>query len=188
MSSPSDQLKFQLDSMHDLVAGVKPDQWTNTTPCDGWAVRDVVNHLALGGTMFAASFRGDTMEIDPENPEPDILGENPLAVIDAVRADLVQSMDSPGAMDRDAVLPFATLPAQVAVDIARFDVLVHLYDIAVSTGQPFDPPADVCDNGRQTAEMIVPGLRDGKSFGDENSAPAGATPIQQLAAFSGRKL
>jgi hypothetical protein len=55
-----------------------------------------------------------------------------------------------------------------------------------ATGQSFDPPDDVVAGGRATADTIVGGLRDGDTFTDEVEPPAGASPIDQLAAFCGR--
>ena len=94
-------------------------------------------------------------------------------------ADFQASAKAPGAMERDVVLPFATLPAQVALDVAKFDLLVHGWDLASATGQTFDPPADVVAKAHATAEMIVGGARDGDTFKDAVDAPAGASPIDE---------
>ena len=116
MASPSDQIRYQTDTMRSLVAGVKPDQWSNPTPCEEWTVRDVVNHLVGGGTMLAASFRGEKLDIDPELGMPDMLGDDPFAALDGALGAFESAVAEPGAMDRDVVLPFATLPAAVALE------------------------------------------------------------------------
>ena len=188
MSSPSEQLEFQSDTLRDLMAGVKSDQWDESTPCAKWTVRDLAAHLVGGGTVFAASFRGETIAAGEDGEMPDLLGDDPAAALGRVLADFESSADSPGAMEREVTLPFATLPAQVALDIAKFDLLMHAWDLARATGQPFDPPADVVVEARQTAEMIVDGLRDGDTFGNAIQAPANASPIDQLAAFTGRSI
>ncbi|HEU5301646.1 MAG TPA: TIGR03086 family metal-binding protein, partial [Acidimicrobiia bacterium] len=143
MTAPSEQLEYQGQVLQQLVAGVKADQWDNPTPCAKWSVKDLVGHVVGGGTMFAASFRGDT----PQEGDPsDLLGDDPAGAVAKVFADFASAADSDGAMDRDIVLPFATLPAQVALDVAKFDLLVHAWDLAHSTGQSFDPPAEVVEN------------------------------------------
>jgi uncharacterized protein (TIGR03086 family) len=187
MASPSEQLDYQGNALQELLGGVKADQWSDPTPCAKWTVRDLANHLVGGGTMFAASFRGEAVEM-PEGDMPDMLGDDPAAAFGKVMADFRASADSPGAMDREVVLPFATLPAQVALDIAKFDLLVHAWDLARATGQSFDPPDDVVAGGRAVADTIVGGLRDGDTFADEVEPPAGATAMDQLAAFCGRKI
>jgi len=188
MASPSEQLQFQSSALQQLMDGVKSDQWDNPTPCAKWTVRELAAHLVGGGTMFAASFRGEAAQDGGDGETPDVLGDDPAAAWRRVIADFQSSADAPGAMERDVTLPFATLPAQVALDIAKFDLLVHAWDLARSTDQPFDPPADVVANGRATAETIVGGLRDGDTFGDAIDAPADASPIDQLAAFCGRSV
>ena len=185
MAAPSEQLQYQSSALGQLIEGVKPDQWDNPTACEKWTVRDLAAHMVGGGTMFAASFRGEAAE---EYDGVDVLGDDPAAAWARVIADFEASADAPGAMERDVVLPFATLPAQVALDVAKFDLLVHGWDIARATGQSFDPPADVVANGQATAEMIVGGARDGDTFKDAVDAPAGASPIDQLAAFCGRSV
>lgn len=185
MSSPADQLDYQAQALHDLLAGVQADQWDARTPCANWTVRDLSNHLVGGGTMFAASFRGETVEMDESNL-PDLLGDDPTAAWDQVVSDFRAAVSAPGAMDREVVLPFATLPAQVALDIATFDLLVHAWDLAQATGQSFDPPAQVVADARAVAGTIVDGLRDGDTFKDATSVPGSASPIDELAAFTGR--
>jgi len=188
MSSPSDQLQFQTTTLRTLVAGVKPDQWDNATPCDKWTVRDVVNHIVGGGQMFAASFAGNTVEV-PDGEMPDMVGDDPLGALDGAIGAFAAAADSPGAMDNMVVLPFATLPAQVALDIAKFDLLVHCYDIASATSQPFEAPAAVLDEGFQTAQMIIsPDMRASGAFGAEVTAPPNATSLQKVLAFSGRSV
>lgn len=186
MPSPSEQLHYQTATLQDLMAGVKGDQWDNPTPCAKWTVRDLAGHLVGGGTMFAASFRGDTVEVDADDETPDLLGDDPAAALAGMIADFEASAGSPGAMERDVVLPFGTLPAQVALDLVKFDLLIHAWDLARATGQPFDPPAEVVDSARQTAEKMIEGMRDGDTFRDATDAPAGASSIDQLAAFTGR--
>jgi uncharacterized protein (TIGR03086 family) len=185
MAAPAGQLNYQAGALHDLIAGVRADQWANPTPCAKWSVHELVNHLVGGGTMFAASFRGDAVELG-ESGMPDMLGDDATAAWDRVIADFEAAVSTPGAMDRDVVLPFATLPAQVALDIATFDLLVHAWDLSRATGQSFEPPDQVVAAGRATAETIVDGLRDGDTFADATDTPAGASPMDQLAAFCGR--
>ena len=181
MAAPSEQLKYQGEALQKLVAGVKPDQWDNPTPCAKWTVRQLANHVVGGGAMFAASFRGETPAGDPP---ADALGGDPAGALAKVFTDFESAADGPGAMDNEIVLPFATLPAQVALDVATFDLLVHAWDIAHATGQSFDPPADVVAGARATAETMVDGLRDGDTFADATEATG--TPMDQLAAFTGR--
>lgn len=185
MASPAEQIQFQTSALRGLIGGVQAGQWDDPTPCAQWTVRDLTNHLLVGGTMFAASFRGETPEIDFAAP-PDLVGDDPTGAWDRLVGEFEAAVSAPGAMDRDVVLPFATLPAQVALDIAAFDLLLHAWDLARATGQSFEPPDDVVARSQAIAEGMLDAMRDGDIFSSATTAPAGASPIDRLAAFSGR--
>jgi hypothetical protein len=60
-----------------------------------------------------------------------------------------------------------------------------LMSLATATGQPYDPPDAVVTEARSFAESVLEPLR-GAVFGDPTDPPDGATPIERLAAFTGR--
>jgi uncharacterized protein (TIGR03086 family) len=187
--APSDELTYQIDTLRTLVAGVKPEQMHNPTPCANWDVRGLVNHFVGGAHMFASAFRGEELHIDPDAPMPDLVGDDPLASLDAALADFNAAVDAPGAMDKVINLPFGEIPGPVVLEILKFDLLVHAWDLSQATGQAFDPPAEFCEQGLQAAQMIIaPEARDGDTFKDEVSASPSASPIEKLVAFTGRSI
>jgi len=45
MTSPTvDQLQAALAHAGDLIADIRPEQWTARTPCEAWDVRELVSH------------------------------------------------------------------------------------------------------------------------------------------------
>jgi uncharacterized protein (TIGR03086 family) len=183
----ADELEYQITTIHDLIANTEPDQFENQTPCAKWTVRDLMNHMVGGGTMFGMALKGETVDMD--GPMPDLLGDDATAAWYKAAQAFCEGADSPGARERMVTLPFATLPGQVVVDIAKFDLLVHAWDLAQSTDQPFDPPADVVEPAMASAQMIIaPPARDGDTFADEVTPPADATELQRLVAFTGRSV
>jgi uncharacterized protein (TIGR03086 family) len=96
-------------------------------------------------------------------------------------------MHSPGALDRTIQAPFGPVPGS---DFARFvvlDGLVHGWDLAVSTGQAYEPPDALVAEVEVFAHQVVDPLRDGDTFGPAVEPPPGAPPIQRLSAFTGRR-
>jgi uncharacterized protein (TIGR03086 family) len=185
---PSAQLDYQRGALRDLVANVQPDQMSLPTPCTDWDVRGLMSHFVGGAGMFAAAFAGESVEIDPDAPMPDLVGSDPLGAFDGALALFTESVDKPGAVDRMVTLPFGTLPGPVVLELLKFDLLVHCWDLATATGQPFDPPADTVEQGLQTAQMMIsPELRKGP-FADEVKVGANAKPIVRLVAFTGRSV
>jgi uncharacterized protein (TIGR03086 family) len=184
---PSEQLEYQKNAIRDLIANTAADQMDAKTPCSKWTARDLINHMVGGGTMFGAALKGDAIEMDFDAPMPDLLGDDPVAAWDGAVQAFTDGVDSPGALERNVTLPFATLPGSVVLELAKFDLLVHAWDLAQATNQKFDPPADVVEPAIGAAQMIIaPEARDGDTFGAEVTPSADATPIQRLVAFTGR--
>ncbi|MDQ1435509.1 MAG: hypothetical protein QOF59_2325 [Actinomycetota bacterium] len=186
--NPSAQLDYQREALRDLVANVKPEQMSSSTPCADWDVRSLMSHFVGGAGMFAAAFSGQELDIDPEAPMPDLVGDDPLGAFDGAIGLFSESVDKPGAIDRMVTLPFGTLPGPMVLELLKFDLLVHCWDLATATGQPFDPPADTVEQSLQTAQMMIsPALRGGP-FADEVTVRGSATPIERLVAFTGRNV
>jgi uncharacterized protein (TIGR03086 family) len=187
--APSEQITYQIQTLRGLIAGTKPEQMSASTPCANWDVRDLVNHFVGGGHMFAAAFRGEEMHIDPDAPMPDLVGDDPVASYDAAIADFCEAVDAPGAMDKIINLPFGQVPGPIVLEILKFDLLVHCWDVSQATGQTFNPPAELSEQGLETAKTIIaPEARDGDTFAAEVTPPSSATPIEKLVAFTGRKI
>ena len=150
-------------------------------------MRDLISHFVGGGHMFAASLRGDP--VDPTAAPADLLGDDYVGAYRASIDDFRSSLSSLTSPEQPAELPFGTLPADIALRIAAADLLVHGWDLATSTGQPFDPPADV------VAEMeafyriaITPDLRASGAFGPAVEPRPDAPALERLVAFAGRAI
>jgi uncharacterized protein (TIGR03086 family) len=186
---PSDQLEYQRETLRGLVANVTPEQLTLSTPCAKWDVRGLINHFVGGSGMFTAAFNGEDLQIDPDAPMPDFVGDDPLGSFDAAIAAFDTAIDQPGAMDRIVNLPFGQMPAPIVLELLKFDLLVHCWDLATATGQVFEPPTDAVEQGLETAKkMIAAELRNGDTFGQEVTVGASAAPIERLVAFTGRRV
>ena len=181
------QLDTELDALRGLVAGIRPDQLTDPTPCAKWTVRDLVNHFVGGGLMFGAAFKGEPMG-DPDGEMPDLVGGDPLGAYDGAMAAFRAGLASPGALDRTITLPFGDIPGSVVVQILLWDLAVHCWDLATATDQPYPltteqvTTADAIARGFLAAEM-----RDGDTFAAEVAVGPDATPVEQLVAFAGRQ-
>jgi uncharacterized protein (TIGR03086 family) len=166
-----------------LVRNTAAAQLTNATPCDKWAVADLINHLVGGGYMFAFSLRGEPIEGDPS---ANLLGDDHVAAFVAAVEEFRQAAAEQRDLSTPTVLPFATLPADVALRLAAGDLLVHSWDLAQATGQAFDPPSDFVAEALDFFEMAIgPEMRDGM-FGPALAIEATATPMDRLLAFAGR--
>jgi len=178
---PRTQLDEIVPLLTGLVTSLDEAQLDAATPCDKFAVRDVLDHMIGGATMFAAAFRGAAASGD--TPTAD------AAAFTAALADLQQAVNSPGALERTVAAPFGDVPGDVFARFVVLDGLVHGWDIATATGQSYDPPAPVVAAVQAFAqEANAPSMREAGMFAPVAAAPAGATPIEQLVAFTGRRV
>jgi uncharacterized protein (TIGR03086 family) len=183
----SDQTRTALSGLATLVHATSASQLDNATPCQKWAVRDLLNHVVGGGYMFATCVAGGT--VDPSNAPGDLLGDDHAAAFDGAVAAFESALAGTGDLSTPVTLPFGTMPADVALRIAAADLLVHSWDLAQATGQPFDPSPDFVASATPFFQQFLqPPMRDGDMFADAVAAPPGATAIEQLVAFSGRQL
>jgi uncharacterized protein (TIGR03086 family) len=167
-----------------IVLQISPHQLGEPTPCMQFTVRGVLEHMIGGATSFAAAFRG--VSAPPADGDGGV-GIDPRVRFGEALTGLAEAMHSPGALDRTIAAPFGDVPGQAFARFVVLDGLVHGWDLAVATGQSYEPPdalvAAVDDFAR---EAIVPAMRDAEMFAAPAEYPADATPIERLVAFTGR--
>lgn len=171
--------------MDGLIEQLTPEHREASTPCKDFTVHDLLNHVAGGAHMVSAIFAGEA----PRGFDVDWMSEagGPVAgwegARDAMRAafsddNLTSPKPGPGGGESPGV-NFASL--MVA------DHLVHAWDLAQAIGTDIAPSdATVSLAAAAMRPLITPERRDGDAFEDEKPAPADATTLQQLIAYSGR--
>ena len=124
-----------------LVDGTSVDDLDKPTPCTEWTVRDLINHVTGGATMFAVSAeQGSVPDEVAAQIMGDNLGDDYKAAFHAATTRALKAYDDPAVLDKIVQLPFGEMPAGVALNIAVFDVATHAADLAQATGQ--SPPDD----------------------------------------------
>jgi uncharacterized protein (TIGR03086 family) len=151
------------------------------TPCRGFTVRGVLEHMIAGATAFAAAFRGEPAPAANDNTA------DTLARFGPAMAGLDDALHSPGALDRTIAAPFGDVPGPAFARFVVLDGLVHGWDLATSTHQAWQPPEPlVAEVDAFAREAISPAMRDGAGFAAEQPAPDGAPTMLRLGAFTGR--
>jgi uncharacterized protein (TIGR03086 family) len=164
-----------------VAAGITEDQLDAPTPCADFTVRGVLEHMVGGATTFAAAFRG--VEPPAEADSSDV-----LAAFGPALTGLVEAIQAPGALDRTVHAPFGELPAESFARFVVLDGLVHGWDLAVATGQAYDPPDALVADAARFAQATIEPMRDGDTFAAAVEPAPSATPIERLAAFTGRRV
>ena len=80
----------------------------------------------------------------------------------AAMDDLLGAVRSPGVEDRVVAAPFGEVPSDVFARFVAFDGLVHGWDLAVASGQPYAPRDGLVDEVAGFArQALAPEMRDG---------------------------
>jgi uncharacterized protein (TIGR03086 family) len=176
-----EQLERILPLLDAIVAGIGPDDLDRPTPCAALTVAGILDHMSDGAAAFAPAFRGV-----PSSGATATAGTTP----DRWRAamvDLGDAVHSPGARERTISSPFGDVPGSFFARYVAFDGLVHGWDLAVATGQIYEPPPEIVALVDEFARsLITPEMRDGDTFAAEVAPPDGASLLDRLVAFTGR--
>src|SRR5579862_747593 len=160
-----------------VVGNIRPEQLGDPTPCTEWTVRDILNHLAAGGTMFAIGAEQGSVPDDVLGRlfTEDQLGNDYKAAVRSTSERALAAFSARGVLERVLSLPIGQMPGQVAADIAVFDVTTHTCDLAKATGQQV-ADEDLLERALANGRAIdSPEIRQPGRLGPEQPAPTGAS-------------
>jgi uncharacterized protein (TIGR03086 family) len=182
------QLGEVVPALAGLVGQVTAADLRLSTPCEAWTTRDLLNHVVGGAEMFAGALQGGPLH-DISGRNPDVVGVDPAAAFGQAAEAFGAATQAPGAMERLLPLPFGTMTGETFLRFAAFDLLVHAWDLASVLDTEVELPDEVVAPIAGFAHQVLGGVaRDGVNFGPEEVPPPGATPLEQLVAFTGRKV
>ena len=170
-----------------VVAGVRDDQLTDPTPCADTSVAALLDHFV--GLTLAFRLAAEKQPV-PGAPRAsaDELPADWRTRLPAQLDELVTAWREPSAWEGMTEAGGVRLPGDAAGLVAANEVIVHGWDLAVATRQPYraDPgAAEAClAFGRQflaAAPQARPGL-----YGPEVPVAGDAPVFDRLLGFTGR--
>ena len=151
------------------------------TPCEGWVVRDLLDHVNGGARTFAAAVEEREVRQKP-------LGAHPSATVAEALAEFEEAVRGPGALERTVNSPFGAMPGEVFARLAVLDLLVHTWDVCRASSEVPGLPDDVVQAVDAFArQAITDDLRTPGVFGPEVEATPNSSTLDALAAFTGRR-
>jgi uncharacterized protein (TIGR03086 family) len=123
-----------IDVWTDRVNAVGPDQWEGPTPCDGWSVRDLTNHVVGEDLWTVPLVEGGTIEEVGDRFDGDLLGDDPVRTALEAAAAATAAVGARLPQGGTVQLSYGAEQVGEYVHQLAVDHLVHAWDLAVATG------------------------------------------------------
>ena len=177
--------------MAELVALVPDDALGDPTPCADYTVAALLDHVAFFADAFARKGRkeaDDPTAGPPPKGEASHLPPDWRTSMPASLAALADAWSRPEAWEGSSQAGGFDLPAEVVGLIALEELVVHGWDLARATGQPFEPSAADLEASEQMLRQFTGGdapSPDGP-YGPARPVEDTASPLDRVIALSGR--
>lgn len=117
------------------LRAVGDGQWDQPTPCEGWTVRDLVQHVVGADRMSKLLLSGaEAVEAVQAMVGDEVLGDDPVASFNAAADALRTAFRVPGARDRTVHHPIGDIPAEMLLGFRITDLSLHAWDLARAIG------------------------------------------------------
>ena len=180
-------LKPACDRMIEMLGGVTDDQLAGPTPCSEYTVGDLIDHVDLVARGATALARQDgeglqaTAGPEAVHLDPDWTGR----VSGQLRA-LGAAWDDPAAWQGTANVPGSDLSNETWAKITLTELVVHGWDLARATGQPFDLPDPTLRACLDHVAEFVPNAPVPALWGPPVTVAPDAPLLDRIVAITGR--
>jgi uncharacterized protein (TIGR03086 family) len=176
-----DAMERAYDEAARLIDGVRDDQWSASTPCEDWDVRQLVEHLTGNVLLFSNAVVDEGGVGAPS-------GDDPASLFRAAASQSLSAWRRPGALDDTLSLPWGDTPASMAININLIDTFQHSWDLARATGQDASLDPAIAEYGLEFTGRMLGHMGRGGMFGEEVPCRDDAPAPDRLAAFLGRRV
>ena len=177
------------NAVKSLVPGVAPQQLDDPTPCEKLQVRDLLFHLLGLSLAFRDAARknlGSTTSTPPNDIKTD-LPDDWQDQLPARLDDLVSAWRDPSAWQGQTQAGGVTLPGGVAGQLALNELVLHGWDLARATGQPYAVP----DDSLQVSVDLLSSMQDASQrqgiFGPVVEVPSESSLLERTVGLGGRQ-
>jgi len=161
------------------------------TPCAGWNLADLIEHMTAQHYGWIAAAVGHGADLSVWQPGPPVA--DPIGEYAEASRRVTEAFGADGVLDREFALaeisPALRFPAAQAISFHFIDYLVHGWDVARSLGVDYQPEPGLLAAALPVAQAVPGGearKRDGAAFAPGVTAPAQAGLLDQIVALLGR--
>jgi uncharacterized protein (TIGR03086 family) len=169
------------------IDAVRPEQWTDPTPCTEWNVRQIANHI-IGENLWAVELlEGRTIAEVGNRLDGDLAGADAAGAYAASVRSASLACTAPGAMEATCHLSFGDYSGSDYAAQLFMDMLIHGWDIAKATGQDTRLDPEMVEACLPIAEQLTGQFRSAGVFGDNLPVNSDADRQTRLLALVGRR-
>lgn len=168
-----------------LVRNVTDADLKAPTPCPDYTVGDLLDHINGLSVAFTMAARKTPLEGTASGDASRL----PLDFRESVPqrlAELAQAWRAPEAWEGMTAAGGVDLPGEVAAAVALDEIVLHGWDLARATGQPFEVAPDLLEIVYGFVSQIGPDDRDGSLFGAAVEVGSDAPLLDRVLGLSGR--
>lgn len=175
----------------DLVGRVRDEDLAKPTPCPAYTLGDLIEHVGGFALAFTAAARKERGGLTEGAPPGDAarLGDGWRERIARDLGTLAQAWRDPGAWDGMTRIAGMDSPAAMVGLVATDELVVHGWDVARATGQPYSCEPELIAGARKFLEVFAsPDAPAGPDvpFGPSLAVPPGTHALDELVALAGR--
>jgi len=175
----------------DLVARVGDDELGKPTPCPSYTLGDLIEHVGGLALAFTAAANKDGGRYADMQPSGDAarLGEDWRVRIPRDLAALAEAWREPAAWAGTTRIAGSDGPAEIIGLSAADELVVHGWDVARATGQPYASEPELLAAAEGFLAMVAsPDAPAGPDvpFGPSRQVPAGSPELDRVVALAGR--
>lgn len=163
--------------MTDVLAGIGDDRLDGPTPCADYTVRDLIDHVGMVARGFGAVARKEGDAVPPAVRRDGVAQHV---------ADLGDAWDDPAAWQGSSSPGGLELSNELWGRIALTEMVVHGWDLAQATGQPFALPEETLRACLDHVAEFVPNAPVPELWGPAVGVGADAPLLDRIVAITGR--
>lgn len=186
MSSPVDLLRGAVNDAAPNFAKVTVDHLGLVTPCEGWDLRGLLNHVYSRFDLSTRAARAEPVE-DFSIVEVDHVGDDPAGAFGRMTSALLTAWDSTEDLETPRVTPMGPLPPEGILLFGAQDVFIHAWDVAKTLGEEPELSQEMIATFTETHKQSVDEQTRAMFFADPVAVPDDASPLDKLVGFLGRQ-
>ena len=186
MNNPVDLLRGAINDAAPNFAKVTPDHLDLPTPCDGWDLRTLLNHAYSRLDLSARAARNEPVN-DFAQVEIDHVGDDPAGAFERLTAAVLTAWDTTSDLETPRETPMGPMPPAGILLFGAQDIFIHAWDVATTIGATPELSDEMIDVFTRTHRESIDEAMRAMFFADAVEVPDGASPLDQLVAFLGRR-